>query len=330
MRRSLTLAVLFSCAVVTSSAFAEPTAADRATARTLAQEGQQALEAKNFAIAIDRFNRADTLVHAPTLLLGLARAQVGLGKLVEAQESYNRIIRDGVTPAAPHSWAKALDDANHEVAALPSRLPWVTISVLGPTNPEVIIDSTPVPTASLGVKRPVNPGNHTVKVSAEGYLPVDKAITLSEGQSLAVNIELEQAPVDPSAAAKKPGAGAEMTASTGSAETRRILAFGALGLGGAGLIAGAITGALAIQKHNQVEKGCGGSNCTDPAWQPSIDRYRLYGAISTVGFIVGAVGAAGGTILLLTQPKESGTSAKATRVTPFVGPASAGVVGTFW
>src|SRR6266403_1575321 len=102
MRRP-SLAVLLAFSLFSTAAFAEPSAADRATARTLAQEGQQALETKSYG---------------------------------------------------------------------------VTISVLGPTNPEVIIDSTPIPTASLGVKRPVNPGSHTIRVSAEGYVPSEKSIKL--------------------------------------------------------------------------------------------------------------------------------------------------------
>src|SRR4051812_12304383 len=59
-------------------ALAEPSDADRATALTLAQEGREALAKNDFATARDRFARADALVHAPTLLLGLARSQVGL------------------------------------------------------------------------------------------------------------------------------------------------------------------------------------------------------------------------------------------------------------
>ncbi len=327
MRRSSTLTLVLSFAFFSRSALAEPTAADRATARTLAQEGQQALEGKNYAIAIDKFSRADSLVHAPTLLLGLARAQVGLGRLVEAQESYNRIIRDGVAAGSPHSWTKALEDATKEVAALPQRLPWVTITVLGPTNPEVVIDSTPVPIASLGVKRPVNPGNHTIKVSAEGYLPTEKAITLSEGQSLTVNLELEQAPSDSSQVAKKSTGSIDTRTSTSSPETRRILAFGALGLGGAGLIVGGVTGALALRKHNQLTAACTDGAC-DPSQASAIDSYHTYGNISTVSFIVGAVGAVGGAVLLFTQPKES--SSATARVSAFVGVGSAGVKGTFW
>src|SRR5690349_3089314 len=193
-RRISTLMLSISLALLAPSALAEPSAADRATARTLAQEGQHALESKNYAAAIDKFSRADALVHAPTLLLGLARAQVGSMKLVEAQENYNRIIREGVPPNSPKSWSKAVDDANKEVGAISPRIPWVTISVLGPSNPEVVVDSTPVPQASLGVKRAINPGTHKIKVSAEGYHPAEKVISLTEGQTQTVNIELEQAP----------------------------------------------------------------------------------------------------------------------------------------
>ena len=203
----------------------------------------------------------------------------------------------------------------------------MTITVLGPTNPEVVIDSTPVPIASLGVKRPVNPGSHTIKVSAEGYLPTEKAITLSEGQSLTVNLELEQAPTDSSLVAKKSTTTFDSKTSTSSPETRRILAFGALGLGGAGLIVGGVTGALAMRKKSQLNNACEQGVCP-PSQASALDSYHTYGNISTVSFIVGAVGAAGGAILLLTQPKESSTASA--RVSAFVGVGSAGVKGTFW
>jgi len=306
---------------------AEATPADRATARTLAQEGQQALESKNYAIAIDRFSRADTLVHAPTLLLGLARSQVALGKLVEAQESYNRIIREGVATTSPHSWAKAVEDANKEVATLPGRIPWVTITVLGPTNPEVIIDSTPVPAASLGVKRPVNPGNHTIRVSAEGYVPGERSISLADGQSLTVNLELEQTVADASQVSRRATAGTD-TITTGGSDTRRYVAYGALGLGGAGIIVGSITGALAIRKHSQLKNACGGSGC--PAGQSgALDSYHTMTSLSTVSFIVGGVGAAAGAVLLLTQPTRPSQAARGAVVTPYIGISSVGVTGTF-
>src|SRR5580704_8698956 len=91
--------------------------ADRATARSLGQDGQQALDNKDYATAEDRFRRADKMVHAPTLMLGLARALAAEGKYVEAQEAYNRIVRDGLAPNAPDVFKRALDDAKKEVDA---------------------------------------------------------------------------------------------------------------------------------------------------------------------------------------------------------------------
>ena len=91
-----------------SVARAEPSASDRATARVLADEAGEALDQKNYEVAADKFGRAEALVHAPSLLLGLARAQVGLRKFVEASENYQRIMREGVAPGAPPAFVKAL------------------------------------------------------------------------------------------------------------------------------------------------------------------------------------------------------------------------------
>ncbi len=102
---------IFLVSAVASSAVparAEPTDADRATARALAREGFEAQKHQQYALAAERFERADALVHAPTLLLGLARAQAGLDRLVEANETYRRILREPTGPGAPAAFAKAV------------------------------------------------------------------------------------------------------------------------------------------------------------------------------------------------------------------------------
>jgi hypothetical protein len=253
--------------------------------------------------------------------------------LVEAQENYNRIIREGVASNAPKSWSKALADANKEVQTLSSRIPWVTINVNGPASPEVVLDTTTVPSASLGVRRAVNPGEHTVKASGEGYLPATKTITLTEGQTLSVTLDLEKAPAPPPAAptevAVAPPAPEAPKPATGGA--RKTIGFVALGVGGAGLIAGGITGLLAIQKRKDlVNHGCSDKTC--PSDQTSaLNSYHTVANISTAGFIVAGVGVVAGTILLLTLPKSSSTQTGANdgEVSAFIGWGSAGVKGTF-
>jgi hypothetical protein len=101
--------------LIPATASAQVSDADKATARALAQEGQDALDRKDFTTAADRFTRAGEVVHAPTLALGLARAQVGLGKWIAAEETYRRVVRDGVPAGAPPVFAKAVADARREL-----------------------------------------------------------------------------------------------------------------------------------------------------------------------------------------------------------------------
>lgn len=119
-----TLAVLLlTLCAEPSIARAQGVDADHITARAVAFEANAALENKDYAAAAERFARADALVHAPTLLLGLARADVGLGKLVAAREVYERIVREGVSPQASAVFTRAVEDAKRELAALEPHLP---------------------------------------------------------------------------------------------------------------------------------------------------------------------------------------------------------------
>jgi len=106
-RRSLA-ALMLTALLAPAVAQAAPEGVDRASARALAAEGQEVLTKKDFTTAVDRFGRADALVHAPPTLLGLARAQLGLGKLVAAQEAYDRLVREGVAPRSPAAWSKTV------------------------------------------------------------------------------------------------------------------------------------------------------------------------------------------------------------------------------
>src|SRR5215203_241669 len=92
------------CAVLMARpAWAEANEADRATARALALEGHAALQKKDYATAADRFGRADSLVHAPTLVVDWARSLQGLGRFVEAHEKYELVLREGIPAGSPKS-----------------------------------------------------------------------------------------------------------------------------------------------------------------------------------------------------------------------------------
>ena len=124
--RVLSVATCLALGVTCASLAQAQSDVDRATARTLGQDGQKALDAKDFKTAEDDFRRADSLVHAPTLLLGLARALAAEGKFVDAQETYKRIVREGVAPGAPAVFQKAVEDAGKEVVDVSPHIGGVT------------------------------------------------------------------------------------------------------------------------------------------------------------------------------------------------------------
>ncbi len=318
--------------------------ADRATARSLGQDGQQALDNKDFATAEDRFRRADKMVHAPTLMLGLARALSAEGKFVEAQEAYNRIVRDGLAPNAPDAFKRALDDAKKEVDAVSAKVGAVVITVkaAGGTDipdPQVILDEHPINSASLGVRRAVDPGAHVLRASAEGYKPAEVKFTVVQGASIDEPLMLEKdltvpvaaSPTAPPVPVSASTLAASDTGAPGSpSKARKILPWVAFGVGGAGLVVGGLTGILAMGKHSTLSTNCPSGNCgTDQ--QSALDSYHTLGTVSTIGFIVAGVGGAAGAVLLLTQPKgdSAAPAAAGLRIVPVVGLGSLGAAGSF-
>jgi hypothetical protein len=306
-------------AAIPAIARAEPSDADRVTARALAREGYEAERRGQYAIAADRFGRAEALVHAPTLLLGLARAETGLGKLVEAQDVYERIIREPLAPNAPPPFEKAVEDAKRERADLVPRIAWITLVVSSAASPQVTLDDALVPVAALNVRRACNPGEHYVKATANGFAPAERTFIVAEGSEQTIVLPMDALPpaapppAAPVAAPERPS-GTEMPLQT-------KLGIGALGVGAAGLITGGAAGIWVLARHSSLSRDCSGGVC-GPNESSALGTYRTVANLSTVAFIAGGVGAAAGVVMVLTAPK-------AQPVTAYVSPFGAGVAGSF-
>ncbi|HKO51345.1 MAG TPA: hypothetical protein VJV79_26730 [Polyangiaceae bacterium] len=306
--------------------WAEPSAADRATARALAGEGYQALQEKDYATATDRFSRADALVHAPTLMIDWARSLVGLGKLVEAQERYEQIVREGVEPKAPKSWQRALTDANAELAQLKPRLAWITITVAGSAHPHVTIDGVRVPAAAIGVRRAVNPGALQVRVQADGFVTQKKSLELKEGAEESTAFKLEPDP-DLQVASPVKAPPPKPVQVEKQVPTAMYVAFG---VSAAGLAVGAISGALFLSKRSDLNGVCDGEDRCQSSQTDTLNQYHTFGTVSTVGFAVGVAGAGAGlTLWLLNRNSGKAAPAQGVAVHPYLGLGSVGAVGSF-
>ena len=330
----------------------EPSAQDIAQARELGQQAGTAFAAGNYAESEKLWYAAAKLYPvAPTLTLGLARTQAKLGKFVAAQEAYNKIIREWTDkPNAAPAFKDALEAAKAEVSAVSAKLASVVITIEGtpPPGVQITLDGAPVNAAALGLKRPVDPGSHLVKATAEGYKAAEAPFTVNEGAGAEAKLRLEK---DATAVAGVPApAGAAAGAGTappagdtsappadkGGGGSNKTLAIVAFGVGGAGLVLGAVTGLVAMGKHSDLEKACPGGTCASDR-SSDVDSYKSMGTLSTVGFVVAGVGAAAGAVLLLTggSSKQTGASTGGhyatvkPSVVPYLGVGGGGVVGRF-
>lgn len=283
---------------------AEPTAADAESALQLYKEGKALREAGDRLAALEKLRAAYALVQTPITAIELGRTQIALGQLVEAREILLSVQR---IPLRTNESAKASEarvDAEVLAAELRPRLAAITVRPKGTSDapPKITVDGVVVPPEAAGVPRMLNPGAHVVVLEANGQR-VQTDVTLADGQSRDLEIEVPRAapPIVP--VIRSPMAPAEPA-------RRRLhpLVYTGFGTAVVGLTVGTITGILTLSTASSLKDTCRDGRCPASA-RDDIDSTSTTGTISTVGFIIGALGAAAGVVgLVISRPAESSTT----------------------
>jgi hypothetical protein len=302
---------------------------DKAAARATAQAGLQAMDEKRWSDAVDLLSRAESLMHAPTILLNLARSYAQLGKLVQAQEAYNQVAHETLAANASQPFVRAQADAQSELAALQPRVPMLTIKIASSPSLAVTMDGEQVRSAILGLPMPVNPGDHTLRATADGMAPGETKVSLKEGERQSASLTL--VPLPPSAAGATPASAATPAAPEGSPapkaglSTMQIAGIGAGAVGVVGLALGGVFGAMAFSAKSQQQSDCAGpGNCTNRAGALSEhDSVNSDATLSTVAFVAGGVLVAGGVTLFFMGRSTEEKKPVALTVVPGFGPGAA-------
>src|SRR3954447_10375848 len=108
--RWLAAATLLAVLGAAPAAFAQASAEAKAGARAAATQANAAFAKKLYGEALDLFLRAESLLHAPTHLLMIARTQVAMGQLMRARESYEALVRENLPASAPGVFKAAQAD----------------------------------------------------------------------------------------------------------------------------------------------------------------------------------------------------------------------------
>jgi len=308
--------------------------ATRSAARTLGKEGLSAYDAGDYPAAAQKLARAYAAVRVPTLGLWLARALAKTGKLVEASERYGEVTRLEISKLSNvEVQTEAQAKAKRERAELLPRIPTVRIQIEGadPDAVQITIDGTPVPSELLVVPRSVNPGQRTIE-GKRGEEVVRKSVSVEEGQKEQVVLTFHGRQGAATLAKKKSPTATETPGPKEASAGWPTLTWVGFIAGGAGVLAGSVTGVLSLSATSRAREYCVNDNCAPPA-NDDIDSAKTMGTVSTVSFGVGIVGIGVGLAALLTSSPDSDartdTAPNQTSLAPIVSPDYVGLGGTF-
>jgi hypothetical protein len=273
----------------------------RETARELATSGIELYHQDRPEEAFARLERAEALFPAVTHRVYLARALVGMRRLVEAKARYEAIVAEP-RPSEPPALLEAYAAAAAELEALEERLPRVRFLIAGEAS-AIHLDGRRLEPSELEGTIFVDPGEHRVLV--EGATEIEERFTVVEGETREIAI------APPAITPAEPPGGS------------LVPAFVAFGLGGAALVVGAVTGGISLAKVADIEERCVGRHCRPEDEDEALLASRL-GTTSTITFAIGGAAVAAGIVLVILQP-----GADRAAITPLVGPGFAGLQGRF-
>ncbi len=296
-------------------------AGDPAAAREQVKLGYQLAQDGKCEEAIPHFVESLRLDAKAITLINLASCEEKTSKLADALghwvEARARAQAEGNVAIE--------EEAEKKAKALEPRLPRLTVALAASGGPpaqtgdtEVVRDGVVLGAASMGVALPVNPGAHTLIVHAKDREDSSQTISIAEGESKVVRL-LVGAPKKAVAAAPVFGPAPE-----GESRGTSPLVYIGFGAAIAGVAVGTITGLLAFGKASTAKTECPNVNDCSPAGTDAVGSGRTLGTLSTIGFVVGGVGAAVGVYGLVWGKPQSSAS-----VAVSVGPMGGGMRGTF-
>lgn len=278
--RSASMAtVLLACTGLTvfssatpAAAQADAEAANTAAARSLFAQGMAAVDGEDFTGAVDLLRRSMALRDSPVVRINLALALVELGRLVEASELLRETIR--MEPAGRHA-ARAraeIERIEPRFAQLRVRIESVDAPREDPDASMTIeLDGRQLPDALVGVRQPVDPGEHELQLRVGGEARDARRVTLRPGERRTVDLRAA------------PGRREETTEPSGGSPVAWGLAIG----GGALAVVGGVLLGYALAERAALEDIPRGS-----VWDEEQARHDAVPLLSGLGITALTVGAA--------------------------------------
>jgi len=319
----------------------DASAAETAAARSLAVEGLKLAQAGDCTAAVPKLERAEKLYHAAVVASRLGECYVNVGRLVEGTEILRKLLREPQPADATPALSKALDRAQRALDAAKPRIAGLTVKVAAVQDMSVKLDGVVVPSALVDTEIPTDPGEHSIDVSAPGFLKSSTHVKVAEAEKKSVSLTLtrdpnavvvaptsdaaahQATPTSPTNPAPQPALAGERSALP-RATANHTAAYVSLGIGAAGVVAGGVLGILTLKQHKTLQGQCPGDVCP-PDKQDDLRSAKQLGNFSTIAFGIGGAGLALGTVLLFTLGSSTTDHAQLAPSSRFAGISSARV-----
>ncbi len=308
------------------TAFAEnpPAAAangsDEAAVVGLLQRGTELRRAGRDEEALQVFERAQAQHPSPEARAQVALAEQATGRWVAAERD---LVQSLATPDDP--WiAKNRAELTSALAHIRAHLGQLEVRG-SPAGATVLLNGAPVGTLPLAAPLTIAAGEAVAGLTADGYTPLSRKVTIDPGRLAREVIDLPAAAplTTATATADQRSAGAvaapgplplidapsQRSSQSGAADDgrwtwRQRAAIGVASVGVVGLGLGIGFGLSSMSKHDDAAKICPGL-CSDQHGVDLWNQARAAGNVSTAAFIVAAAGLAGGAALWLTAPSSA-------------------------
>jgi hypothetical protein len=306
-------------------AFGAPTATEKAAAEALFQDGTALMQQQSYAAACAKFEASNAIEPGLGVKLWLADCYDRAGRTASAwalfSESAALAQKSGQDERARAAAQRAAD-----LEVRLSKLELAPPTGGLPAGAAVTLDGGAIPAGSVGSALPVDPGEHTVVVSAPGYKSLTLRKLVPEGPA---SIRVTMAALEPAPPAASTGPG-KQDAERGKAEepsppghTQRVLAYSLGGLGVLSLAGGGLLGLRARDLNQQSLEHClvNEPNACNEQGASLRGQAQNFGNAATAAAIAGGALVATGVVLLLTAP----SSKKEIHVGGWLSPAGSGV-----
>ena len=310
--------VALACSVLPRPALAQ---GSPSRAETLFEQGLDAMRAGQYESACPALSESYRLEPLPGALFTLAECEAAWGKLTSAVDHYQTFLKG--LPSLPPERRDKFDErrrmALEKIATLIATAPEVTIDAPLPVPPGLIVkrNGEVVEPNAFGVGKKVDPGEYVIFAELDGETVFERRVVLSERDRARVEVKWSPRPASEAAvsrAAVQPARVPPAPSPSASSGTRTWV-YVSGGAAALGLATGFAAGGVAWSKKGSIEQNCPNREC-NPEGRRAVSAGQRAATISTIGFSVGLVGAAGAALLLVLPRQHAQSAAASKRPTP--------------